>query len=101
LILACGESELDLWAVVQELKKRGIKNLLVEGGGEIIGAFLKENLLQEMFVTWTPWALGSGDSVSLTGSAALRPWVKFQVLRAKKVKDEVYFHLKVRGARRV
>jgi riboflavin-specific deaminase-like protein len=101
LVLACGESKLDLTQVLKQLKMRGIQKLLVEGGGEVIGSFLRQRCLHEMYVTWTPWALGHGDSVSLTGSRELRPWSRFEILKAQRIKNEIYMHLKCRGARRV
>ena len=38
----CGEAKIDLEALLEELHSRGIKKLLVEGGGETLWSFISE-----------------------------------------------------------
>lgn len=50
---------------VERLKELGYKNVLVEGGPTLLGSFLKENLIDEIFLTIVPKIFGSA-SVTLT-----------------------------------
>lgn len=44
-------------------KSKGFKTVLVAGGGKTSGAFLKEGLIDEIFLTVHPLVLGSGIKV--------------------------------------
>ena len=53
--------------ILNVLERRGVKNLLLEGGGEILSLFLKENLLHEMYVTLCPKIIGGKKAPTLVG----------------------------------
>lgn len=95
-----GEEELDLSRVLERLRESNLKNILVEGGGEVMAAFLEAKLLQEMFVTLTPWCLGGRQNPTLVGGAGLSDWSGLTLKRAKRVKDEIYLHYQVKGSAR-
>lgn len=44
--------------IVAELEKKGVESLLIEGGGPWVYHFLKEGLLDEIYVTLCPKVLG-------------------------------------------
>jgi len=50
-----------------DLHKKGYKNVLVEGGPTLLGSFLKENLIDEIFLTIAPKIFGNeqGSTLSL------------------------------------
>lgn len=41
--------QLDLRAVLEELYKKGVSSVFIECGGKLAGAFLKENLIDEIY----------------------------------------------------
>ncbi|MDO8842699.1 2,5-diamino-6-(ribosylamino)-4(3H)-pyrimidinone 5'-phosphate reductase [Methanocalculus sp.] len=47
-IITCGRDRVDLHCLLQELKKRGIESLMVEGGGTVIWSFISEGLFDEL-----------------------------------------------------
>ena len=47
-------------ALLKRLAKSGVKKLLVEGGGEVATAFLKERLVDRITVILTPRLIGNG-----------------------------------------
>jgi diaminohydroxyphosphoribosylaminopyrimidine deaminase/5-amino-6-(5-phosphoribosylamino)uracil reductase len=53
------QGHLDLTAVLTELGRRGVLQLLVEGGGKLFTSFLDQNLIDECVVYLTPHFLGS------------------------------------------
>ncbi len=58
----------DLQAVVGELSKRGVSQLLVEGGPTVITSFLKQKLADEICVYIAPKLLGSQGGADITKS---------------------------------
>jgi diaminohydroxyphosphoribosylaminopyrimidine deaminase/5-amino-6-(5-phosphoribosylamino)uracil reductase len=55
----------NLYFLLEELSKRGISQVLVEGGPTVLTSFLRENLADEIHVYITPKILGSRGSVSI------------------------------------
>ena len=64
-VIVCGKNQVDIRKLVPILCKKGIKKILVEGGGTLNLSFLKNNLINEIIVTITPFVLGSENSVNL------------------------------------
>jgi len=64
-VIVCGKNQVDIRKLVPILCKKGIKRILVEGGGTLNLSFLKNNLINEIIVTITPFVLGSENSVNL------------------------------------
>ncbi len=61
------EGELDLGFVLEELGGRGVRGVLVEGGGETAGRFVGAKLADKLTLFYAPRALGVGG-VPLMGS---------------------------------
>ena len=53
-----GTGSVDLAELCRRLKDRGVERLLVEGGGELNWGFVREDLVDEIFVTIAPALLG-------------------------------------------
>jgi 3,4-dihydroxy 2-butanone 4-phosphate synthase/GTP cyclohydrolase II len=49
---------LSLPHLLKELSQRGIKSVMVEGGAKIIGAFIRQNLVDRVMLTITPVYVG-------------------------------------------
>jgi len=60
----------DLHFLVDELAKRDVAQLLVEGGPTVIASFLKEQLADQIVVYITPKILGLQGSVAITEAMA-------------------------------
>ena len=61
---------MDLGYVLDELGRRGVRGLLVEGGGETAGRFVREGLADKLTVFYAPKLLGAGGT-PLMGSLAV------------------------------
>jgi dihydrofolate reductase len=46
--------------IVSNLEKRGYKQMLFVGGGTLLSSFLKENLIDELWMTLEPKIFGTG-----------------------------------------
>lgn len=61
--IRCGESgRVDLKILMEELSERGIEDLLVEGGGEVISSFFEEGLVDEYTVFVGSVIIGGRDA---------------------------------------
>ena len=64
-IIICGKNQVNLTKLLSVLSKKGIKTILLEGGGTLNRSFLKKNLIDEMIIALTPYVLGSKNTVNL------------------------------------
>lgn len=60
-----GRGSLDLRELVRRLGSRGVGRLLVEGGGETNWGFVRDDLLDELYVTVAPCLLGGREAPTL------------------------------------
>lgn len=89
-IEVCGEDAVDPHQVIDRLKKSGLRNILIEGGGGVMALFLEAELVDEINVTLTPWLLGGKNNPSLVGGLGLPTWSKLKLKKIKRVGSEVY-----------
>lgn len=59
-VIICGKDKVDLFDLMPLLMQRGIKSLMVEGGGEILSAFLDAGLVDGMRISTAPEIVGFG-----------------------------------------
>jgi riboflavin-specific deaminase-like protein len=88
------ESENFLPFIVENLKKRGVKTLLIEAGGDLIFQFLKLGFLDEMYITLCPKLIGGVGAPSLLDAEGFKvEQIKnAKLLSTKVVGDEIYLH---------
>jgi diaminohydroxyphosphoribosylaminopyrimidine deaminase/5-amino-6-(5-phosphoribosylamino)uracil reductase len=60
------KGESNLFFLLKELSRRGIAQLLVEGGPTVLASFIRENLADEIHVYIAPKILGRHGSVSIS-----------------------------------
>jgi riboflavin-specific deaminase-like protein len=59
IVHVCGEQEIDFPGALRWLRREwGVKRLLCEGGGEINGALIQQNLVDEIYATLCPAIFG-------------------------------------------
>lgn len=83
--------------VVQELAKRKINSLLIEGGGEVMFSFLKSQLIDEMFVTICPLILGGKHAPTLVegDGFSLKDAPRLELIKSEEKSGELFLHYKV------
>jgi len=59
-VIVCGDDEVDVVKLMDELYKRGIKRVLLEGGGHLNKSMLEANLIDEIYVSIAPVVIGDG-----------------------------------------
>lgn len=85
-------SDVTAGKVVASLVQLGFSRLLVEGGGEIMWMFIKENLLDELNVTIVPKILGGKDAPTLVEGEGftLKTLKTFKLKKCTRIKDELF-----------
>ena len=73
LALPATQGRCDINLLLDELSRRRIIQLLVEGGPTVISSFLRENLADEIRIYITPKILGANGGVDISKSLALLP----------------------------
>lgn len=63
--LPSNPSGVDLACLLDELGKRQVNSLLVEGGGKTLGSFLDQRLADAFFFFYAPKVLGDGEAVPM------------------------------------
>ncbi len=65
--LPAGEGGLDLEAVLDELGRRGVMRLMVEGGPSVAGRMIRAGLIDEVYLIFAPLLIGGESAPSLLG----------------------------------
>jgi riboflavin-specific deaminase-like protein len=84
----------DLVELLARLRARGVTEVLVEGGSRVITSFLRNRLVDRIFVTIAPMILGEGiDSVGDLGIDRLDQALRFTPARVLSLGDDVLIEL--------
>lgn len=84
--LRFGKEDVDLQTLLAELKKRGIKTLLVEGGSRVIWSFLESRLADEVNIFIGSMVIGGDESPTPAGGPGAPDEKSIVGLRLKSVR---------------
>jgi riboflavin-specific deaminase-like protein len=62
----CLPNDLTNKSVLEDLRRRGVRTLLCEGGPTLFGALVRDGLLDELFLTLAPKLTGGGTGPAMT-----------------------------------
>lgn len=98
-VLRLGEEKVDIKRLVKYFSDKGYEKVLVEGGPKLLGSFLNEGFLDEIYLTIAPKIFGNlpGKTLSLI-EGVLFPAEKvkhLELVSVKKAGDEVYLRYKI------
>lgn len=65
-LLRCGGQTVMVRKLSEYLRSQGMQRVLLEGGPHLFASFVRENLLDELFLTITPKLIGSTGTDTLT-----------------------------------
>jgi len=69
--------------ILNTLHSKGVKTLLIEGGGNLIWSFIKEKLVDEFRVTISPYIIGGKEAttpVEGEGFTDINSWLKLELI---------------------
>ncbi len=92
-VIQCGKNKINLKKLLQILGKRGIKRIIVEGGGTTNWYFFKEKLVDEITITIAPYVLGGSTAISLVeGDGFGEIPNSFKLKKIEKIQNEIVLH---------
>ncbi|MEM3402876.1 MAG: 2,5-diamino-6-(ribosylamino)-4(3H)-pyrimidinone 5'-phosphate reductase [Candidatus Hadarchaeales archaeon] len=84
-IIVIGKNEVDLGKLLETLKRKGVKKLLLEGGSTLNWNMLANGLVDEIIISIAPVIVGGEKSKSLVGGAGFERVAEGIRLRLRKV----------------
>lgn len=97
-VIVCGEDKVDLKCLMKELYKRGIRSILLEGGGNLNWGMLKEELVDEVRVAISPRIVGGKNAITLVegnGFDMIADGIKLRLKRNYKLGDDFILEYEV------
>ncbi len=94
-VIVAGRDSVDVRLLLERLAAKGIKTVLVEGGGSINWEFVRLGLFDEMIVTVSPYLIGGSDAVSLVeggGFAMVADSPELHLKSARRLGDHIVLH---------
>ena len=94
-IIIAGKNTINLKKLLSLLYQKNIKSILLEGGGTTNWEFIKQNFVDEIYITITPFVIGGRNSVSLIegmGFTKISNSSKFHLKKISRLKDELVLH---------
>jgi 2,5-diamino-6-(ribosylamino)-4(3H)-pyrimidinone 5'-phosphate reductase len=95
-------SDIDPKRVMSELRRRGLKRVLLEGGGEVHFSFAQAGLVGDLFVTVTPRLIGGKEAPSLLDGEGFlwKDHIGLKLVSSRRKGEEVFLHYRVAAAKR-
>jgi len=96
-VLSWGADDVELGQVVNALADRGMKRLLGLGGGALNYALVAAGLVDELFLTVSPYLFGGANAPTILDGPGFGPEsaVTLRLVSSEVVGDEVFLHYRV------
>ncbi|MGI0093632.1 MAG: 2,5-diamino-6-(ribosylamino)-4(3H)-pyrimidinone 5'-phosphate reductase, partial [Nitrosotalea sp.] len=89
-IIRCGKKKINIKKLLMILGKKGIKRIVVEGGGTTNWYFFKEKLVDEIVITIAPYVVGGTDAISLVEGIGFSDVSNsFKLKKIEKLQNEI------------
>ncbi|ATB32490.1 bifunctional diaminohydroxyphosphoribosylaminopyrimidine deaminase/5-amino-6-(5-phosphoribosylamino)uracil reductase RibD [Melittangium boletus] len=95
------KDQVDLEALMRRLAKEGLNHVLVEGGAEMYGSFLREELADELLLFVAPKLIG-GEGLSWSGSLGVKQMARALTVSAlsyEQVGEDLLLRARLPGSR--
>ncbi|MET1125187.1 MAG: 2,5-diamino-6-(ribosylamino)-4(3H)-pyrimidinone 5'-phosphate reductase [Archaeoglobaceae archaeon] len=83
-VVVLGEERVDLKSLMDYLAARGVKRLLVEGGGTLVSSLLRQRLVDELIVYYSPMVIGGSSSPTICDGESFDPPLRCEIVEAKR-----------------
>jgi 2,5-diamino-6-(ribosylamino)-4(3H)-pyrimidinone 5'-phosphate reductase len=97
-VIMCGDTEVDLGALMDELGAMGIQRVMVEGGGELIGGLVRVGLVHEIYTFIGNLIIGGKDAPTLVdgeGFLTEDEFSRLTLIEIRRIENGVLLHWKV------
>jgi len=86
------KGRVDLLDLMRRLARKEITNILVEGGGSLIGSLFDENLVDKVMFFISPKIIGGKDAISSVegvGTLSLNKAIRLKDVRIKRIREDI------------
>jgi len=97
-VICCGTRRVDLRTLLGRLRRKGIKSILLEGGGNLNWSMLTNGLVDEMQITVAPLIIGGREATTLVegqGIASIEQAIRLELTKRASRGDEIVLNYKV------
>lgn len=85
-IIMSGKNSVNIKSLMNQLSKRKIKNILVEGGGTVNWEFIHNNLFDEILIAISPFIIGGTNAITFVQGKGFDKIIKSPRLRLNTIK---------------
>lgn len=85
-VIVTGKNSVNLKSLLKKLETRGIKSILVEGGGTVNWEFVKYDIFDEILITVSPFLIGGKDAITFVEGKGFQKIVNSPKLKLKSIK---------------
>ena len=87
---------IDLKKFLEMLYNKGVKKLMVEGGGTVIWNFLKSGFVDDFFIYVGPMIIGGVNTPTFSGKVKVgEENIKLRLVETKKIGPGIILHYKL------
>lgn len=97
-VITVGKDKVDLRGLMSILYRKGIRKILLEGGGELNWSMLSNKLVDEVIVTVEPIIVGGRDAKTLVegeGFSKIEEGIKLNLKSIDRIDDEIILRYQV------
>jgi 2,5-diamino-6-(ribosylamino)-4(3H)-pyrimidinone 5'-phosphate reductase len=97
-IIRCGKSKINLKMLLRTLYRRGIRRIVLEGGGILNWSMLREGLVDDVHITISPILIGGDEATTLVegiGMSTINKSFRLRLLRVRRRENEITLEYKV------
>lgn len=78
--------------LLREMHRRGVRLLLAEGGAELNWSLFAADVVDEFFLTVTPWVIGGSQAPTPVGGSGLsrEQMLRYELMSCEPLGDELY-----------
>jgi len=86
-VIRCGKERVDIEKLLNILYEKGIRKILVEGGGTVINSFVRKRLVDELSVYMAPVIIGGSAPTLCDGEGAKKydEMIKFEIIEYRRM----------------
>ncbi|PIW32993.1 MAG: 2,5-diamino-6-(ribosylamino)-4(3H)-pyrimidinone 5'-phosphate reductase [Nitrosopumilales archaeon CG15_BIG_FIL_POST_REV_8_21_14_020_37_12] len=85
-VIITGENYVNIKSLLKILEKKGIRSILVEGGGTVNWQFVVDGIFDEIMITISPFVIGGTNAVTFVEGKGFEKIAKSPKLKLKSVK---------------
>lgn len=97
-VIPTGEQQVDLADLMDELGRRGIRRIMVEGGGELIASLIREGLVDEIYTFIGNLVIGGKEAPTLAdgeGCIDEKDFCRLTLIETRRIENGILLHWNV------